>query len=190
MRALKTWLWVAALGVLSASMPGWSAEIAGVDMVEKAKLAGQDVLLSGAAIRTRAFFKVYVVALYVPQKATSAQAALSQTPRRIEIVLLRNVSADRFVDALNEGLRDNSSPAELDAIAPQVDQLTSIIRAFKEARERDVVTLDYVDNATLIGFKGENRGSIAGEAFNRALMRIWLGDKPVQADIKKALLGG
>jgi len=190
MRALRTWLWLAALGVLSATVPAWSADVAGVDMVEKAKLAGRDVVLSGAAIRTRAFFKIYVVGLYLPQKATSAEAALSQTPRRIEIVLLRNVSANQFVDALNEGLRDNSSPAELDAIEPQVDQLMSIIRSFKEARDRDVVTLDYVDNATLIGFKGENRGSIAGEAFNRALMRIWLGDKPVQPNIKQALLGG
>ena len=27
------------------------------------------------------------------------------------------------------------------------------------------------------------------EPFNRVLMRIWLGDKPVQDDLKKALLG-
>ena len=31
---------------------------------------------------------------------------------------------------------------------------------------------------------------IAGEDFYRALLRIWLGDKPVQDDLKKALLGG
>jgi len=28
------------------------------------------------------------------------------------------------------------------------------------------------------------------EPFNRALTKIWLGDKPVQADLKKAMLGG
>ena len=28
------------------------------------------------------------------------------------------------------------------------------------------------------------------ERFNKALTRIWLGDKPVQADLKKAMLGG
>ena len=31
---------------------------------------------------------------------------------------------------------------------------------------------------------------IAGEDFYRALLRIWIGDKPVQDDLKKALLGG
>jgi len=31
---------------------------------------------------------------------------------------------------------------------------------------------------------------IQGEDFYRALLRIWLGDQPVQEDLKKALLGG
>jgi hypothetical protein len=176
--------------VVAAAPLARGAEIGGVNLVEKTSVAGQDLVLSGAGVRTRAFFKVYAAGLYLPQKATTAEAALSQKPRRIELVLLRNVTADQFVDALNEGLRDNSSPAELSAIAAQIDQLTSIIRGFKEAREKDVVTLDYVDGATLIGFRGENRGSIGGEPFNRALMRIWLGDRPVQSDIKKAMLGG
>ena len=29
-----------------------------------------------------------------------------------------------------------------------------------------------------------------GEPFNRALTKIWLGDHPIQADLKKAMLGG
>jgi hypothetical protein len=31
---------------------------------------------------------------------------------------------------------------------------------------------------------------IAGQDFYRALLRVWLGDKPVQDDLKKSLLGG
>jgi hypothetical protein len=31
--------------------------------------------------------------------------------------------------------------------------------------------------------------SIAGEDFYRALLRIWLGSKPAQEDLKNALLG-
>jgi hypothetical protein len=38
---------------------------------------------------------------------------------------------------------------------------------------------------------GAPRGKpIAGEDFYRALLRIWIGDNPVQDDLKKALLGG
>jgi hypothetical protein len=31
--------------------------------------------------------------------------------------------------------------------------------------------------------------AIADEGFYRALLRVWLGDKPVDADLKKGLLG-
>jgi hypothetical protein len=30
---------------------------------------------------------------------------------------------------------------------------------------------------------------LPGEDFNKALLKIWLGDKPVTEDLKKALLG-
>jgi hypothetical protein len=37
---------------------------------------------------------------------------------------------------------------------------------------------------------GQQRGKdIPGEDFYRALLRIWLGEKPVQDDLKQALLG-
>ena len=165
-------------------------EVGGVTLPDKATVGGQELVLNGAGIRTRIVLKVYVAALYLSQKAGTREAVLAKAPRRIQLTLLRNLSAEQFVDALNEGLRDNSSPAELSAVQTQADQLTAIIKAFKEARENDVVTLDFIDGVTQVGFKGEARGTIQGEAFNQALTRIWLGDKPVQADLKKALLGG
>ena len=71
--------------------------------------------------------------------------------------------------------------------------LTHAVVAYDHARHAllaDVITLDFVDGATKVGWNGENKGAIAGEPFNRALSRIWIGDKPVQTDLKKALLGG
>ena len=64
------------------------------------------------------------------------------------------------------------------------------MRSFGEVKEGNVVTLDFIDGATVVGFNGAPRGTIPGEPFNVALTKIWLGDKPVQADLKKALLGG
>jgi hypothetical protein len=44
---------------------------------------------------------------------------------------------------------------------------------------------------TQVTIDGKPAGQpIEGEDFYRALLRIWLGDKPVQDDLKKALLGG
>jgi long-chain acyl-CoA synthetase len=95
-----------------------------------------------------------------------------------------------LIGALTDGLKANTTAAELQALAVQTGEMAAIMKAFGEAKEGGVVTLDFVDGATKIGLNGEMRGSIDGEAFNRALTRIWIGEHPVQDDLKKAMLGG
>jgi Chalcone isomerase-like len=172
------------------ALPAFALDVGGVKLDEKVSVGGQDLVLNGAGIRTRVVFKVYVASLYVPAKAADLAGVVAQSPRRIQMNLLRKLSAEQLVDALNDGLKDNNSEADLAAVRPQAEQLSSIMKAFGEVKEGDVVTLDFVDGSTRIGFDAAVKGSIPGEAFNRALTRIWLGDKPVQADLKRALLGG
>ena len=81
--------------------------------------------------------------------------------------MLRNLSADQLVDALLDGMKDNNTPAELAAIKAQTDQMVATMKAFNDVKEGNVVTLDFVDGATKIGFNGAAKATIAGEAFNR-----------------------
>jgi len=179
----------AAVGMLVSCALG-AAEVGGVRLADRATVGGQDLVLNGAGVRTRAIFKVYVGSLYLPARATSTSAVLASVPRRVQLDLLRSLSADQLVDALVDGLKDNNPAAELEAVKPQVDELVRIMKGFGEVREGSVVTLDFADGATRIAQDGVAKGSVPGEAFNRALMRIWVGDRPVQGDLKKAMLGG
>ena len=181
---------IIALLALGAIATALAADVGGVRLDDKVSVGGQELVLNGAGIRTRLMFKVYVASLYVPNKAADLSAVLAASPRRIQMNLLRNLSPDQLVDALVEGLNENNPAQEMAAIKMQTDQLVTIMKAFKEVKEKDVVTLDFVDGATKVSLNGESRGTILGEAFNKALTRIWLGDKPVQADLKKAMLGG
>ena len=180
---------IAVLAALFAAA-AFAADVGGVKLADKASVGGQELVLNGAGIRTRAVFKVYVGSLYVPAKAGDLAAVLAKGPRRIQLNLLRDLSADQLIDALNDGLKENNSEAELTAVKAQQAQLATIMKAFGEVKEGNVVTLDFVDGATVVGFNGAAKGAIPGEAFNRALTKIWLGEKPVQADLKKAMLGG
>ncbi len=166
-----------------------AAEVGGVKLDDKVSMGAQELVLNGAGVRTRVVFKVYVASLYLPQKAADLAGVLSKSPRRIQLNILRTLSGDQLVDALNEGLAENNTAAELAAVKPQVEALATIMKSFKEVKEKDVITLDFVDGATRIGLNGEAKGSISGDAFNQALTKVWLGDKPVQADLKKSLLG-
>jgi hypothetical protein len=166
-----------------------AAEVGGVRLDDKVTMGAQELVLNGAGVRTRVVFKVYVASLYLPQKATELTAVLANSPRRIQLNLLRTLSADQLVEALNEGLAENNTAAELSAVKSQVEALATIMKSFKEVKEKDVITLDFVDGATRIGLNGDAKGNIGGDAFNQALTKVWLGEKPVQADLKKSLLG-
>ena len=165
-------------------------EVEGVELADKVSVGGAELLLNGAGVRKRAIFKVYVGSLYVPDKARTAQDVLAGGPRRIQLNLLRNLSSDQLIGAVMDGFRQNLTRAEMQAIFVQTGEFAAIMKAFGEAKEGSVVTLDFVDNETRIGLDGTARGSVAGAAFNDALTRIWVGDHPVQPDLKKAMLGG
>jgi hypothetical protein len=170
-----------------------AAEVAGVKIDDKTRVADTDLTLNGAGLRKRAFFQVYAVGLYLPQKGSSTAAVLGQAgPKRVSIHMLRDVSADAFTEALADGIRANHSEADAKALEPRVKELAAIIAELKEAKKGMAIALEWQPAAgTVMLVNGAARGKpIAGEDFYRALLRIWIGDRPVQDDLKKALLGG
>jgi hypothetical protein len=172
---------------------GQAAEVAGVKIDDRTRVASADLVLNGAGLRKRAFFQVYAIGLYLPQKGTTSGAVLEQQgPKRVSIHMLRDVGADTFTEALVDGIRANHTEAEAKALEPRIKELGAIISELKEAKKGMAITLDWQPPAgTVMVVNGAARGKpIQGEDFYRALLRIWIGDKPVQDDLKKALLSG
>lgn len=191
MRSIAAALPALALGAfISISAEG--AEIEGVKLADKVQLGGSELALNGAGVRTRVFFKVYVGALYLQKKASAPEAVLADSgPKRIAMHMLRDLTAEQLFSALNEGLKNNHAPGDLVKLEPQVKQLEGIFSAVKAAKIGDTILLDYVPGTgTRVVVNGDGKGTVAGEEFNRALLRIWLGDQPADAALKKAMLGG
>ena len=180
----------AALLLLALSGAACALEVAGVNLEDKAQLEGRELVLNGAGLRKKAFFQVYVVGLYLAErKSAAAEALAAPGAKRVLIVMLRNVDADDFSEALMDGLSANHTPAEMKALEPRLKQLQEIINGIKEAKKGMRVALDGTPAGTQVLVDGKPAGAIPGEDFHRALLKIWLGDKPVQADVKRALLG-
>lgn len=180
-----------ALSAIGASAQ--AVEVEGVKLDPTAQVGGASLVLNGAGVRTRIIVKVYVAGLYVPQKASSAAALLAQKgPRRVAITMLRPVDADTFSGALTEGLQKNLSEAQFAGFKAQIDALNANFKAAGEAKKGDVIHLEFAPDAgTRVVVNGKAQGSaIAGEDFYNALLRIWLGDKPVDGDLKKGMVGG
>ncbi|MDP2677853.1 MAG: chalcone isomerase family protein [Rhodoferax sp.] len=186
---------LATLLLACAALAAWAQplEVEGIKLEATSQLGAAKLQLNGAGLRTKVFFKVYVAALYTPQKATTAAQLLAQTgARRVTITMLRNVDAESFASALNDGLRDNHTEAQFAAMKPRIDALNANLKAVGEAKKGDVIHFEFAPDAgTQVTVNGQARGSvIAGEDFFTAVLRIWLGDKPVDDKLKNALIGG
>jgi len=184
--------WGFVLGLVVAPLLCSGAEVAGIHIDDSARVGSQNLVLNGAGMRVKLFFKVYAAGLYLTQKADSTAAVLaSNGAKRVSMTLVRDLTAKQLTDALDEGLRANLAPAEFESLQPRVERLSGIMRAIGQAKSGDVITLDYLPGTgTRVTLDGEQRGeAITGEDFYSDLLKIWLGDDPVDKSLKRALLG-
>lgn len=174
------------------AMPTHGAEVAGVRLPDQVQAGEHTLSLNGAGLRKRLVFKVYVAGLYLPAHATRAADVLAMPgDKQMRLVMLRDVDADTFLDAFVQGFENNNPPAEREALKAPFAAFSQAILGAGKAREGDVYLLDGSDAGTRIQVNGRPLGqTIPGATFFRALLRVWLGDKPVQEDLKRALVGG
>jgi hypothetical protein len=79
---------------------------------------------------------------------------------------------------------------ELTVLDARLKKFYAIFAALPGVTPGDVILLDYQPaTGTKVTVNGMVRGVIEGADVNRALLKIWLGEKPVQSELKKDLLG-
>jgi Chalcone isomerase-like len=169
-----------------------SMTVKGIQFPDTDEVASQALHLNGAGVRVKVIFDVYAASLYLPQKQTTAQGVISSPgAKSVQAVLLRDLSAQEFVDALIKGYKANNSAAEVERYAEHLEKLETMMLAMKNASKGSHVRIDLVPGSgTRIWLNGKRHGSdIPGDDFYQTLLRIWLGPKPVDADLKSALLG-
>ena len=96
----------------------------------------------------------------------------------------------RSLSARYEPLKQNLSKEELQALEARLDELEGAINNIRQIKEGDRLCIDFAGNGlTRIWFNDALKETISGESLSSALLKIWLGKKPVQDNLKKALLG-
>ena len=176
--------------LFSLTLSANALELKGVKIDETAQVSGKALVLNGAGVRTKMVFKVYVAALYLTQKQSDANAVISDTGnKRVSMHFLRELDAETLLKGMNEGFTDNNNAAEMSAIEPQMKQFRDMMTSAKEVKKGDMIVLDFTSAGTQVNINGKTLGTVEGEAFNQALLRVWLGAKPVDASLKKAMLG-
>lgn len=175
--------------VLSLAPLAEARDIAGVQLAEQLSAeGGKTLVLNGAGIRSKFFFKIYVGALYMEMPSSNVKEVVeTDSGKRIAMHFLYDeVSKKKLIDGWNEGFKNNTSPEQMAALTERINTFNAF---FDTVHKGDTVILDYQpQSGTRVSIKGKEKGLIAGKDFNDALLRIWLGDRPVTDDLKKAML--
>lgn len=170
--------------------PAWGATVAGIDIADTLPSGNQTLTLNGAGVRSRFVFDVYVAALYTTARNADAAAIIAgPQPRAVQLVLLRDVEADTLLSGLKSGMHDNHTEAELSALAPSIQALEDTMKKIGNAGKGDTILISIDDSGVAIRLRDSELGRIPDARLGPALLRIWLGDKPAQNDLKRALLG-
>lgn len=164
----------------------------GQNFDEQVALGGSTLQLNGVGLRQVSWFKGYAAGLYLTRKAgTPAEAIGAPGPKRLEIRMLVDVDTIEFSKSFIRGIRRNTPAAQLPALAERMQKFDDQIRAIGKVKTSDAIDLDFLPGRGLVLLlNGKPRGEpIPGDDLYAALLRIFLGDKPSDPELKQGLLG-
>ncbi|MBC3863807.1 chalcone isomerase family protein [Undibacterium jejuense] len=193
MRLMKLKFWLAVCGLAMGVATGVNAtEVAGVKLDDTLQLANTELKLNGAGIRYKAIFKVYVAGLYLKEKKTTVQDVLNADgPRRVTLVMMRDLSSEDFSRGFMQGIQKNTDKGDKAKLTSQFLRFGELFASVPELKKGDVMTNDWIPGVgTVVALNGKKMGDPYPDIlFYNALLRIWLGESPVDSGLKKAMLG-
>ena len=176
--------------------PAYALEVSGVNFTPTAQTHGITLTLLGAGVRRLAANNLYTAALYLEHKPASAQAIWRGTgAKQLRVVLLRDVNSREISNLLSQGFVSNSNDDELAAIIPEMVGLGTLIAEQGKLFAGDSFQIDWSQTAgTTISIRSRVQAQPTVQVFGKpdlvgAMMKIWLGDRPADAELKSALLG-
>lgn len=173
-------------------LPAQAAEISGIKIDDTVSLAGKNLVLNGYGMRQIFVVKAYAAALYLSEKKNNAADVQAlTTPKRIALHIQREIDSDEFGQLFITSMNKNSTKEEKAKVVNQTVKFGEMFASMEIVKKGDVVTLDWVPGkGTVSTLNGKQIGEALPDiAFYNAVLRIWLGDNPVQSDLKRGLLG-
>ena len=179
---------VAVCLTLALAVPASAREVEGIQVPERATVGQQNLILNGAGVRTKLWIKVYVGALYLQTPTRDAKAAIAaDQPKRITLVLLRDLSKRQQASALHEGFAANAGPERMRYLGARMKKFED--EFLKDGKRGDWMMLTWEPGRGTVATDSAGRMMvIPGKDFGDAIFAIWLGAQPADDDLKKAMM--
>ncbi|GMQ86938.1 MAG: chalcone isomerase family protein [Gammaproteobacteria bacterium] len=164
-------------------------KIAGVELADSYPLDGKSLALNGAGVRSKFFFKIYVGALYTGKTSNNAaELVAAPGPKSMQMTMLyKEVEAKKITSGWREGFKTNLTNTGFKQLENRLQEFNAL---FPTLHAGDIVHMDYSqETGTELSINGKLLGTIPGEDFFSALLKVWIGDHPADNTLKAGLLG-
>lgn len=171
------------------ALPAQAAECNGVQFPDTVEVGDDTLVLNGMGLRKATMFavKVYVSALYLPERSGNAEKILAADGAWRQVLhFVRDVDGSDIRDAYDEGF-EKSTGDNLGAMQQRVNALKAAIPDLKEGQ---VLSYSYQPGQGTLIKVDDKSSTIEGADFAEALLTISIGPEPPNEDLKSGLLGG
>jgi Chalcone isomerase-like len=183
---------VLAAALLACSLAAGAVTLEGVRYDDSIRVGSSRAVLNGVGVRAVAVFKGYVAGLYLPKKETDAGAIFAQHgAKRIAVRMLVDVNAATLAKTFSDGIRKNYKDDELDALRERMQAFDDAVRGTGGVKKGDAIDLDYDPaSGTRLRINGKAQAAaIAGDDFYVALLKMFIGERAIDKNLRAALLG-
>lgn len=165
-------------------------EVAGVNYSSEIIFQGESFKLNGAGSRERFFIDLYTIGLYSKKVTKVPSYHINGNENRLFRIVVTSslITADRFTAALDDGFEKTTDGN----ITPITNEITTLKKGFgANFHSGDEFYIYLAKNGETKIYKSfDLKVSIpANKIFQKALIKIWLGEYALVGSLKDDLLG-
>ncbi len=181
------------LGSVSALAEVQAATLEGQRFEDTTVLAERTLRLNGLGLRGVAWVKAFVAGLYVAAPSRdSAQVLAMPGPKRLRLKIMLKAPSHELTKSLTSRVSRYEAPEAKARMAARLTTLATLIDGLGDLKPGDVIDLDYLpDQGIALRFNDRAVGKpVPGDDLYRAVLKIFVGDHPIDKRMKAGLLGG
>src|SRR5688572_15682555 len=136
---------ICALAALLLCAAAAAAEIEGHRFPDRVQLGSAGLVLNGAGVRAYAAYRVYLAALYLPERKDDGEAILRENlPSRIDLHFLRELTSQQIAKSIDDALRETLTPEQRVPLERRLTDLGGILETLPTLKKGAQIVIDYL----------------------------------------------
>ena len=170
-----------------------AAVLEGQRFEDTAVLSERTLRLNGLGLRGVAWVKAFVAGLYLPAPTKDAAQVIAMPgPKRMRLKIMLAAPSHELTKSLIRRITRHEPESVQAQLGDRLPKLASLIDSLGDLEAGDTIDLDYVpDKGVSLRHNDKAVGAaLPGEDLYRAVLKIFVGEQPVDPRMKEGLLRG